>query len=167
MMAMIKPFLDAHYGPLKGNHRYWFGALLLVRATILLLSALIPADRSSVVVLSVGVSAVVVSSFELLVYRHVVVAIFNASFSVNLTILCFLNFFTVIAGSDFRSASNTLIGLAFIQFVGLVLFKVFSILKRNEKVITCFRTMYRQIQPPDDDWELYEQAALVREEEAR
>ena len=167
MMSMIKPFLDAHYGPLKDNHRYWFGALLLVRAAILLLSALVPADRSSVVVLSVGVSAVVVSSFELLVYRHVVVAIFNASFSVNLTILCFLNFFTVIAGSDFRSASNTLIGLAFIQFVGLVLFKIFSIFKRNEKVIACFRTMFRQIQPPDDDWELYEQAALVREEEAR
>ena len=114
---MIKPFLDAHYGPLKGNHRYCFGALLLVRTTILLLSALVPADRSSVVVLSVGVSAVVVSSFELLVYRNVAVAIFNASFSVNLTILCISNLFTTIAGSDFRSASNTLIGLAFIQFV--------------------------------------------------
>ena len=48
MLAMIKPFLDAHYGPLRDNHRYWFRALLLVRSTILLLSALIPADRSSV-----------------------------------------------------------------------------------------------------------------------
>ena len=166
MLAMIKPFLDAHYGPLKDNHRYWFGALLLVRATILLLSALVPADRSSVVVLSVGVSAVVVICFEFQVYRNNAVAIFNASFSVNLTILCFSNLFTIIAGSDFRSASNTLIGLAFIQFVGLVLFKVFSILKRNEKVIACFRTMCHQMQPPDDAWELYEQAALVREEEA-
>ena len=167
MLAMIKPFLDAHYGPLKDNHRYWFGALLLVRATILLLSALVPADRSSVVVFSVGISAVLVSSFELLVYRNVAVAIFNASFSINLTILCFSNLLTTITGSDFRGASNTLIGLAFIQFVGLVLFKVFSILKRNEKVIACFRTMCHQMQPPDDDWELYEQAALVREEEAR
>ena len=61
MLAMIKPFLDAHYGPLKGNHRYWFGALLLVRATILLLSALVPADRSSVVILYISVSAFVLS----------------------------------------------------------------------------------------------------------
>ena len=168
MLAMIKPFLDAHYGPLKDNHHYWFGALLLVRSTILLLSALIPADRSSVVVLSVGVSAVVVICFQLLVYRNVFVAIFNASFSVNLALLCNSNLFTTtIAGSDFRSASNTLIGLAFIQFDGLVLFKVFSILKRNEKVIACFRIVCRQTQPPNDDWELYEQAALVREEEAR
>ena len=166
MMSMIKPFLDAHYGPLKDNHRYWFGALLLVRATILLLSALIPADRSSVVVLSVALSAVVVICFEFQVYRNNAVALFNAAFSVNLAFLCILNLFTNLTGSDFRSASNTLIGLAFIQFVGLVLFKVFSILKRNEKVIACFRTLCRQMQPPDDDWELYEQAALVREEEA-
>ena len=141
MLSMIKPFLDVHYGPLKGNHRYWFGALLLVRATILLLSALVPADRSSVVVLSVGISAAIVICFQLLVYRNNAVAIFNASFSVNLTILCIVNLFTNLTGSDFCNASNTLIGLAFIQFVGLVLFKVFSILKRNEKVITCFRTV--------------------------
>ena len=43
-MMKIKPFLDVHYGPLNGNHRYWFGALLLVRAVILLISALIPAN---------------------------------------------------------------------------------------------------------------------------
>ena len=168
MLAMIKPFLDAYYGPLKDNHRYWFGALLLVRAIFLLLSVLVPANHSSEVVLSVGVLAVVVICFQLLVYRHVAVAIFNASFSVNLTILCISNLFTTtIAGSDFRSASNTLIGLAFIQFVGLVLFKVFSILKRNEKVIACYRTVCSQTQPPNDDWELYEQAALEREKEAR
>ena len=119
-------------------------------------------------VLSVGVSAVVVICFQLLVYRHVAVAIFNASFSINLAILCISNLFTTtIAGSDFRGASNTLIGLAFMQFVGLVLFKVFSILKRNEKVIACYRTVCLWTQPPDDDWELYEQAALEREKEAR
>ena len=112
MMSMIKPFLDAHYGPLKDNHRYWFGALLLVRATILLLSALIPADRSSVVVLSVALSAVVVICFEFQVYRNNAVVIFNACFSVNLAFLCILNLFTNLTGSDFRSASNTLIGLA-------------------------------------------------------
>ena len=117
MLSLIKPFLDAPYSPLNGNHRYWFRALLLVTATILLLSALVPADRSSVVVLSVALSAVVVICFQLLVYRNVTVAIFNASFSVNLAFLCILNLLTTtIAGSDFRNASNTLIGLAFIQF---------------------------------------------------
>ena len=26
-LVNMKPFLDVHYGPLKGRHRYWFGAL--------------------------------------------------------------------------------------------------------------------------------------------
>ena len=37
MLIKLKPFLDAHHCHLKGKHRYWFGALLLVRATILLI----------------------------------------------------------------------------------------------------------------------------------
>ena len=46
-MMKIKPFLDAHYGPLNGHHRYWFGALRLVRAVNLLISAVIPANRAN------------------------------------------------------------------------------------------------------------------------
>ena len=37
MLMKIKPFLDGYYGPLKSKHRYWFGALLLVRAAISLI----------------------------------------------------------------------------------------------------------------------------------
>ena len=28
LMIRVKPLLDAHYGPLRDNHRYWFGVLL-------------------------------------------------------------------------------------------------------------------------------------------
>ena len=59
MMMKIKPFLDAHYDPLKGNHRYWFGALLLVKAVILLISALIPQDRTLVTVYSITICTLV------------------------------------------------------------------------------------------------------------
>ena len=45
----MKPFLDAHYAPLKDKHRYLFGTLHLVRAAILLVSSVIPADHSSIV----------------------------------------------------------------------------------------------------------------------
>ena len=34
-------------------------------------------------------------------------------------------------------------------------------------MFVCFRSVCCRMQPPDDDWDLYEQAALVREEEAR
>ena len=56
----------------------------------------------------------------------------------------------------------TLIGIAFVQFVGLVLFKVLTILKQSEKLMRCFH----KGQPIEDDWELYEQAAIQREMES-
>ena len=52
--------------------------------------------------------------------------------------------------------------MAFAQFLVLVLFKVFSICKRSKKVMSCLH----ERQPAEDDWELYEQAALLREMES-
>ena len=59
-------------------------------------------------------------------------------------------------------AAYTLVGLALVQFVGLVLFKVFSILKHNEKVMACLQ----KGQTVEEDWEEYEQAALFRQIES-
>ena len=50
----MKPFLDAHYGPLKDKHRYWFGGLLLTRVAILLISELIPSHNFGIVILLVA-----------------------------------------------------------------------------------------------------------------
>ena len=162
MLLKIKPFLDAHYGPLKSKHRYWFGALLLVRATILLISALIPANHSSVIVLCISVIAAVLTQFGQLVYRHLAVAMFDITFFMNLMVLTAVYSFIASGGGDLAVSAYTLIGIAFVQFVGLVLFKVLTTLKRSEKFMRCFR----KGQPIEDDWELYEQAAIQREMES-
>ena len=54
MLMKIKPFLDAHYGPLKDKHYYWFGALLFIRIVILLISAVVPANNFSVFTLFIS-----------------------------------------------------------------------------------------------------------------
>ena len=161
MMMKIKPFLDAHYGPLNGHHRYWFGALLLVRAVILLISALIPANRAIITVYSINVCALVLmTGFAVGVYRNFAVSTFNAVWFVNLGLLSASH--TPFEGKKFSIASNCLIGLAFAQFIGLIIFKVLVIIKRSERVMSCLR----RGQPTYDDWELYEQAALQREMES-
>ena len=162
MLIKIKPFLDAHYGPVKSKHRYWFGALHLVRAVILLISALIPANRSSVVVLCILVSAAVLTHFGHLVYRNLAVATFDITFFVNLVLLTGATSFIATSGGELAMSAYTLIGIAFVQLIGLVLFKVFSILKQSEKVME----FLRKKQIFEDDWELYEQAALEREMES-
>ena len=163
MMMKIKPFLDAHYGPLKGNHRYWFGALLLVRAVILLISALIPANHTIITVFSINVCALVLmTGFAVGVYKNFAVATFNAVWFVNLGLLSASHMFTTLEGGNISLASNCLFGLAFAQFIGLVFFKVVVIIKHSERVMACLR----RGQPEYDDWELYEQAALQREMES-
>ena len=161
MMMKIKPFLDAHYGPLNGHHRYWFGALLLVRAVILLISALIPTNHGIITVYSITVCVLVLmTGFAVGVYRSFAVATFNAVWFVNLGLLSSSH--TPFEGNKFSIASNCLIGLAFAQFIGLIIFKVLVIIKRSERVMSCLR----RGQPEYDDWELYEQAALQREMES-
>ena len=132
-LMKLKPFLDAHYGPLKCKHHYWFGALLLVRAAILLISALIPANHSSVVVLCILVSAAVLTHFGHLVYRNLAVATFDIAFFMNLVLLTGATSFIATSGGELAMSAYTLTGIAFVQLIGLVFFKVFSILKQSER----------------------------------
>jgi len=110
----------------------------------------------------VSVSAIVLIYFGLIVYQDISMAMFDASFFVNLALLSVCSVFTITLRKDQSVAAYPLIGIAFIQFLGLLLFKVVSILKRNEKVMACLRKRGSA----EDDWELYEQAALQREMES-
>ena len=160
ILMKIKPFLDAHYGPLKGKHHYWFGALLLVRAVILLMSALIPTNHAVVLNFSISVFAIVLMYFGQIVYCNIIVAMFNASFFMNLALLGLS--YSTRSGENRDAAAYILIGMAFTQFFGLILFKVITILKKSKKVMACLHKR----RPAEDDWELYEQAALLREMES-
>ena len=161
-LVNMKPFLDVHYGPLKGRHRYWFGALHLVRAAILLISALIPSDHSSIVAISTSASAALLILFGSVVYSNSAVSLFNMAFYSNLILFTATIVYIKTSGGDLAVAAYTLIGIAFLQFIGLVIFKIACILKKSPKLMKCVRMR----RPVDDDWELYEQAALLREMES-
>ena len=83
---------------------------------------------------------------------------FDMVYFVNLALLAITKLFSNEA--DISEASYILIGIAFAQFLGQIFYKVLLIIKRSEKVKACLHR--REI---DDDWEPYEQAALLRENE--
>ena len=196
ILNKIKPFLDTHSGSLKGKHRYWFGALLLVRAVILLIQALVPADHASTVVLCISVSAIVLTYYGQLVYCNLAVSVFDTAFFMNLALLTVANLFANTVGEDPTVAAYILIGIVFLQFVGLVLFKFFSVLKQNArmmeylhkgklrikqnaKIMACLHKgqllikwiakvidYFYKKQPTEDDWEAFEEAARLRETES-
>ena len=167
MLIKIKPFLDAHYGPMKSNHRYWYGALLLLRVTIFLLSVLIPANHTSIVVFCITVCSFLLTYFTLIVYQSLVIAMFAAILYANLGILTASHLFTVLEDYNSFLSSNLLVGLAFTQFIGLVLFKIAVVFNVRETMRQWICNQGLREDNGDDDWELYEEAALLREREAQ
>ena len=167
MLIKIKPFLDAHYGPMKSNHRYWYGALLLLRFTILLLSVLIPANHTSIVVFCITVCSFMLTYFTLIVYQSLIIAMFAAILYANLGILTASHLFTALEDYNSFLSSNLLVGLAFTQFIGLVLFKIAVVFNVREKMRQWICNQGPREDNGDDDWELYEEAALLREREAQ
>ena len=119
MLIKTKPFLDVHYAPLKERQHFWFGALHFMRATILLISALVPYDHSNVVAISIQAFAVI-----LIPFLNAAVYVFNMSFYMNLVLFSGAHLYTKTSGGDPAVAAYTLISIAFLQFIGLVIFKM-------------------------------------------
>ena len=162
MLIKIKPFLDAHYAPLKERQHFWFGALHLMRVTILLISALVPYDHSNVVAISIQAFAVILIPLSGRFYRNSAVSVFNMLFYMNLVLFSGAHLYTKTPGGDAAVAAYVLISMAFLQFICLVIFKMACKLNMMQTL-----TEWVQIkQNIDDDWELYEQAALLREMES-
>ena len=166
MLIKIKPFLDAHYGPMKPHHRYWYGALLLVRAVILLFSALVPIHHASTVVFGITACSFLLAYSAPVLYDKVVIAMFDAMFFVNLGILSAFNIFAALKHYDILIPTNVLVGLALTQFIGLVLFKVAVVFNIWERMRQCIHRPGSAEDNGDDDWDLYEEAALLRQREA-
>ena len=128
----MKPFLDAHYGPLNDKHHYWFGVLLCMRVIILLISAAIPTNNFSVFTLSMSITVVALISFISIgpaVYHNTATSTFEISLFINLALLGLAKFYTNAAGGDQAAATYILIGVVFTQFLGLILYQIYSLLK--------------------------------------
>ena len=132
MLMKMKPFLDAHYGPLKDKHHYWFGVMLCVRVIILLISAVVPSNNFGIFTMSLSTAAGALISFTSIgpaVYHNTATSIFEISLFINLGMLGLTKFYTYTAGGNQAAATYTLIGVAFIQFLGLVSYQIYYLLK--------------------------------------
>ena len=161
MLLNLKPFLDTHFAAFKDNHRYWFGLLLLVRAANLLISSSIPDNTTGIVEFSTAILCVLLTFWGQNVYRSSAVGIFGTAFLLNLVIINVTKLFYDNSNGKIAVASFTLIAVALAQFLGLILYKVFVIFKCSQRITACCAYEKKQ----NDQWELYEQAAVQREME--
>ena len=162
MLLNLKPFLDAHFAAFKDEYRYWFGLLLLVRVANLLISASIPDNTTGITEFSTAIICIILTFWGRNVYHSSAVGTFGTTFLVNLAIMNVTKLFSNISNGNTAVGSFTLIAIALVQFLGLILYKTVAIFKHNHKMMVCCVCE----KEPDDDWELYEQAALEREMES-
>ena len=86
-LLKLKPFLDANYAPLNSGHEYWFGVTLIVKATVLLASATIPANSTRVLVFSMAVAGSTLLFWVHEVYQDASILLVHKLSFMNLIIL--------------------------------------------------------------------------------
>ena len=152
---MQLPVRDAFFAPLKNEHRYWFGVLLLARVILLLTfvsTFAIPQYVNLLLLLVVGAASI----FYLAMvqpYKHIAVLTLNSVLFLNPLLLA--GFVIVSSESNRPTLQIVSVGLstgaAFLQFCGIVLYTTFKIIKSKLKHAG-YINVNKQEENTDDDF---------------
>ena len=132
--ARKKPLFDAYLGLFKDKHCYWVGVMLLMRALLLVIHAVNPNNAPKVNLLVIGIV-----TFELVtytatvdkVYKKQYLTLLENSFLFNLGVLALGTFYTSGKGKSQTAVVHTLVGIAFLQFIGIIIFHACQSIKKS------------------------------------
>ena len=123
-LLRLKPFLDAHYAPLNISHEYWFGVTLVVKATVLLASATVPANNTRILVFSMTVACSLLLLWGHKIYCNSSILLFHRFSLVNLMILNTTKLFVSDETVKISIASYTLIASELVFFLAIIFNRV-------------------------------------------
>ena len=142
-MLRLKPFLDAYFGPFRGEHRYWVGVLLVARAVLLLVFGLNSTNDPSVNLLAITTVAVLLLihlpyDTHKIVYpngagKHIrfwggsyykkwYLSLLENSFILNLAMLATGSLYILAAEGDQTVVVYTSVSITFCQFIVIIIF---------------------------------------------
>jgi len=134
LFTKLKPLFDAYVGPCKDKHCYWVGLLLLVRAILLIISAVNPQNTPKVNLLAIGGTTLGLLAYTATVgkvYRKSYVSFLENSFLLNLGVLVLGTLCTGVSGQGHTAVVHTLVGIAFLQFIGTVILHGYRSIKET------------------------------------
>ena len=126
----FKPFLDAYHAPYANKHRYWIGAMLLLRFILLLISAFpfnALRDPSINLLASASATTALLTLFAILgnrVYKNWYLSLLEISFLLNFTVLAVATLYVHLStgGGNQNAVTFTSVGIAFVTFLGIVIY---------------------------------------------
>ena len=140
----IKPFIDAYHAPYRSNGRYWTGLLLIARGGLFIIFAINAVGSDDFNILAITSVVLALLSIKGRVYENRYIDALESLFLLNLGILSVATFY--IREKDLGNASQALlsglsVGVAFVTFLGILLFHIFRQLKRMKiwKEGPCFK----------------------------
>ena len=129
-VAYFHPVYDAYFAPLKHRHQYLYGVLLLVRGILLMtFASTFSISHSTNLLLLLIFGATL--SFYIIVgqpYKSTAVQVLQASFHLNLTLLSAFGIYSFSTNQPTLQAIavSFSVGVAFLQFCGIVLHAVIA-----------------------------------------
>ena len=132
--ARKKPLFDAYLGPFKDKHCYWVGVMLLMRALLLVIHAVNPNNAPKVNLLVIGIvtfGLVAYTATVEKVYKKWYLTFLENSFLFNLGVLALGTSYTSGKGKSHTAVVHTLVGIAFLQFIGIIIFHACQSIKKS------------------------------------
>ena len=142
-VGRMRPLVEAYYGPLKVNHHYWVGVLLLARVVVSIIPAIDPFASTSVKMLSVVITMMLLLLFLSSVgrvYKKYYNSLLENSFLANLAGFAALTAYLEYIGAEQALAVYIMIGLSFAAFVLIITIQLYLLLlkllrKENDQTL--------------------------------
>ena len=151
-LGRITPLLDAYYGPLKDNRRYWVGVLLLARVVVIIPAAdpHAPASAAMLVIITLCCMLLLLSVWLGRVYRKLYLALLESAFIANLGLFAAVSLYLDDTNGSQSTAVYVLVGMVFIVFVCIVGYQLVQCIERG---CCCRKKEYMNLQQslPDGD----------------
>ena len=125
-ITRYKPFFDTYYAPLKDNHHYWFGVLLIAQGILLILSSLTSHLNQFVSLFMILVFVTVLLFYMnfMQVYQNTSVLVTESLFFVNLILLVGGLMYAPNSEIDKKVIVSISISFVFLQLCGIIIWSV-------------------------------------------
>ena len=138
----LKPLLDAYYAPYNKKTRYWTGLLLLIRAILFISLVVIDQlDLSLILTSTLFTTVAVVSWLSNRIYNKLYLEVLEASFILNICVVTNMSYYVQKTNLSQLTLTYISVGIAFAEFVGIVIFHVCL----RFKVVKLFRRCWKRV----------------------